>query len=310
MTNRNFGIPIVFIIFARPGQTARVFQAIREAKPATLYVIADGPKNISDALRCQETRKIIDGIDWECSVRKNYSETNLGLRERIISGLDWVFETEENAIILEDDCLPHPTFFHFCEDLLSYYRDDRRVMHISGDNFFLERQIVRESYYYSRVAHVWGWATWKRAWELFHRWDYKDNPLREELFQNRFEKEYWLTILEQLRKGEQEYTWDYQWALTCMGYLSKCIVPGRNLMSNIGFGVNATNTKTKSSAAGNLQTYEMQFPLRHPREVKWNDYADRIIASKYFHGHVIWERKFSSWKLMKWLTRMVSHLIK
>lgn len=282
-------VPVVFIIYKRPEQTMQVFQAIRAARPTKLYIIADGPKTHDDIQKCYDTRKIIDLVDWECTIKKDFSETNLGLRKRVISGLDWVFEEEETAIILEDDCLPHHTFFRYCEDLLSYYQHDQRVMHISGDNFFFGRRVINDSYYFSRIAHVWGWATWKRAWKLFHEWDFKENTLDGKLFQNKFEKDYWLSVLEQLRNRKQEYTWDFQWALTCMGYQSKCIIPARNLVSNIGFGTDATHTSENTSVTSNLTSYEMLFPLIHPKEVLWNDYADRKIASKFIHGQIIFE---------------------
>lgn len=289
MESSDLQTPIVFFIYKRPEQTLRVFQAIREAKPAKLYIIADGPKIQNDEQKCYETRKIIDLVDWDCTVKRDFSNVNLGLRKRIISGLDWVFEEEETAIVLEDDCLPHVTFFRYCEELLSYYKNDQRVMHISGDNFLFGRKAVRNSYYFSRVAHVWGWATWRRAWVLFHGSNFNKNTLDKRVFQNQFEKDFWLSILEQLRDGKQDYTWDYQWALTCMSYQSNCIIPNQNLVSNIGFSIEATHTKENTSVIANLKTYEMQFPLVHPSKVKWNNYIDRKIASELFHGHPIWE---------------------
>jgi len=305
MESWKLNTPVVLFIYKRPYQTLQVFQSIREAKPTRLYIIADGPKNQDELQGCIETRQIIDSMDWDCSVRKNFSETNLGLRKRIISGLDWVFDIEDAVIILEDDCLPHPTFFRFCEELLSYYEKDSRVMHISGDNFFFGKKVVTESYYFSRVAHVWGWATWKRAWKLFHSWDFNNSSLDQKIFQNKHEKNYWLSLLEQLRQGEQNYTWDYQWSLTCLAHLSKCIMPDRNLISNIGFGVQATNTLENTSSLSNLITYEMQFPLVHPKNIDWNNSADRRVASKFLHRKTIWSWDNFLFELVKLAGRMI-----
>jgi hypothetical protein len=131
-------------------------------------VIADGYSGDDkhEMQKCIETRKIIDGVDWECDVRKNYSETNLGCARRVSSGLDWVFNQVEEAIILEDDCLPDPSFFRFCTDLLERYRSDNRIFSISAQNFY-GQAVPEASYYFSRYHHCWGWATWKRAWQHF-----------------------------------------------------------------------------------------------------------------------------------------------
>jgi hypothetical protein len=157
--------PIAFFIFNRPDTTARVFEAIRQAQPSKLLVVADGPRSTrpGEAEKCAATRAIIDQVDWECEVLTNYSDVNLGCRHRVSSGLDWVFEQVEEAIILEDDCLPHPTFFRFCEELLEWYRHDHRIVAISGDNFQNGHQSGEFSYYFSRYVHIWGWATWRRG---------------------------------------------------------------------------------------------------------------------------------------------------
>ena len=128
--------PVAFLIFNRPDTTAKVFEAIRQAKPPKLLVVADGPRsdNPSEAEKCQAAREIIEQVDWECEVLTNYSDVNLGCKTRVSSGLDWVFDNVEEAIILEDDCLPHPSFFPFCEKLLDNYRDDKRIMDIRRNN--------------------------------------------------------------------------------------------------------------------------------------------------------------------------------
>ena len=150
--------PVVFIIFSRPDLTARVFAEIARARPEKLLVIADGPRpdREGEDAKCAATRAIIERVDWPCEILKNYSNVNLGCGHRPATGLRWVFEQVEEAIILEDDCVPHPTFFRFCEELLEHYRDDERVMHISGDNFDLIGEKKRFRLFVFLLPHLLG----------------------------------------------------------------------------------------------------------------------------------------------------------
>lgn len=282
---------VVMIIFNRPEQTGRVFQAVAEAKPSRLYIIADGPRSPEESLLCQQTRKVVEKVDWDCDVRKNYSDVNLGLRNRVISGLDWVFEQEETAIILEDDCLPHPTFFSFCDELLNYYKDDSSVMHISGDNFLMGKVNIPQSYYFSKYSHIWGWATWRRAWSLFHTWDDDFSKMKVDLqvFSTSSERRFWKGLVEQLRFHRMNYTWDYQWALACLAHKGLCVMPAHNLVSNIGFGAAATHTHEDSWLA-NMPVSPMLFPLQHPAQKVWNRDADAYSANIFFGA------KSASWR--------------
>jgi len=275
--------PVAFFIFKRPEQTTRVFEVIRHSKPARLYVIADGPKDPDETESCRKVRAIVEQVDWDCEVKRNYADTNLGLRDRIVSGMDWVFEQEECAIILEDDCLPHPSFFRFCEELLEHYRDDLRVMHISGNNFLQGKNIPSASYYFSKYAHVWGWAAWRRAWSLFRSWDTFSPALDLHIFRSRSERDLWTNLLGQLRSRRMDHTWDYQWALVCMAYKSLCIMPKNNLVSNIGFGQAGTHTQDESWLA-NMPLGPMEFPLIHPEKMQWNTPADQITAKHFFNA--------------------------
>src|SRR3954462_13955415 len=157
------------IIFRRPEYTARVFERIREARPERLFVIADGPRpgNADDARRCEQARAVVEGVDWRGEVVRDFAEENLGLKRRIPSGLARVFAEVEEAIVLEDDCLPHPSFFPYCEQLLARYADEERVMHLAGSQLLQPAPARRASYHFSRYVHIWGWATWQRAWRHF-----------------------------------------------------------------------------------------------------------------------------------------------
>lgn len=169
MTTWQLNTPVAFIIFNRPDTTRRVFEMIRQAQPPKLLVIADGARenHPSDRQNCAAAKGIIAEVDWDCEVTTNYSDRNLGCRDRLASGLNWVFEQVPEAIILEDDCLPHSSFFRFCEEMLLKYRNDNRIMHIGGNNFQMQKSRTNDSYYFSRYNHCWGWASWGRAWQHY-----------------------------------------------------------------------------------------------------------------------------------------------
>lgn len=278
--------PIVFLIFRRPDTTQRVFERIAQAKPKQLFVVADGPRTPEEAQKCQEARAIINQVNWDCEVYTHYADQNMGLRMRISSGLNWVFEQVEQAIILEDDCLPHPTFFRYCEELLEKYKDYERVMHISGDNFGYQRPTgVVDSYYFSMFAHVWGWATWRRAWAKYDvditSWG--DSAFRETVL-SRFPKNhraYWRYMWNLTYHGQKK-TWDYQWAYTCIAHEGLCAMPYENQITNIGMGAEGTNTKNSESSLANLYTSDIYFPLEHPTHMIHNSDADALSTYLFF----------------------------
>jgi hypothetical protein len=285
--------PIAFLIFNRPDLTEIVFQAIRRAKPRQLFVIADGPRNTDEEKLCAESKAIIDQVDWDCEVIKNYSDVNLGCRDRVSSGIDWVFSQVEEAIILEDDCLPSDSFFDFCEAMLDCYRDDRRIMMISGDNFQVYREQLPAShtysYYYSKYVHVWGWATWRRAWEFYDvnmsSWSFfKDENLPQSLSSDPVEVLFWQDIFERVSAGEID-TWDYQWVYACFHQNSMSIMPTVNLISNIGFRPDATHT-LGDSPWSNLPAEELD-EIIHPLFMMCDRDADRYTFEKVFGGEFL-----------------------
>ena len=262
--------PVAFIIFNRPETTKRVFEEIAKARPQKLLVIADGPRvdHLDDVEKCAAVRDIIDGVDWDYEVLKNYSDVNLGCKRRVSSGLDWVFDTFEEAIILEDDCLPHPTFFRFCEELLERYRDDDRVMHIGGNNFLCSRENLKYSYYFSMYSQIWGWATWRRAWKYYDvemkLWPtIRDNEWMESIFDDKQYANYRKKIWDNTYNGKID-TWDYQWLFAMLIQNGVSILPKMNLISNIGFGKDATHAQKGGKLRAGLQTSGVEFPLRHP----------------------------------------------
>jgi hypothetical protein len=170
MSDFKLTTPVAFFIFNRPDTTEQVFSEIVRVKPHKLLVIADGPRSErqGEAEKCSQARSIIDRVNWDCEILTNFSEINLGCKVRVSSGIDWVFEHVEEAIILEDDCLPDPTFFRYCQVMLDHYRNDQRIGMISGDNFQNGIKRNMDSYYFSRYVHIWGWATWRNRWQNYY----------------------------------------------------------------------------------------------------------------------------------------------
>ena len=278
--------PVAFFVFNRPDTTQRVFNSIREARPQILLLIADGPRDShpADAGRCAAVRAVVDRVDWPCQVVKNYSDTNLGCRRRLSSGLDWVFTTVEEAIILEDDCLPHPTFFRFCEELLDRYRGDERVMMISGDNFQFGRNHTGHSYYFSRYTHIWGWATWRRAWRCYDvdmkQWlAIRTSTWLRDLLGDPSAIRSWNKIFDEVTAGKID-TWDYQWTFACWLHNGLAALPNVNLVSNIGFHEGATHT-AKNGLYGAMKVEPMLFPLVHPHTVVRHHDADTYTQTTH-----------------------------
>jgi hypothetical protein len=281
--------PVVLIIFNRPETTARVFEAIRRARPPQLWIIADGPRSDrpQDTATCAAARAIVDQVDWDCAVFKHYSDVNLGSRKRVATGLDWVFSQVEAAIILEDDCLPDATFFPFCEILLDRYRHDQRVMTISGDNFLFNRVSVPDSYYFSRYHHGWGWATWRRVWQQYdaamqHWPTVKQSNWLDDILQNPRAVKHWHQVF-QATYEEKVDAWDFVLMFSCFLQNGWHIHPDRNLVTNIGFHAEATHTKDWTSPYAALAAQAMAFPLQHPLFLLRHVSADRYIESTLFN---------------------------
>ena len=266
-------VPVLLIIFNRPHTTRQVFESIRKARPPRLYIAADGPRPevASDVANCMEARKVVNTVDWECEVKILFREKNLNCGIAPSSALTWFFKHEEEGIILEDDCLPSQSFFRFCQELLERYRNDNRVMHIGGNNFLNGWQKDSDySYYFSRSGHIWGWATWRRAWKHF---DFDiglyQKLKRKEFFSDFFlnwpEKVYRMRKLDRTVSGKEKVDWwDYQWDFARYIHSGLAIVPQENLVTNIGFGESGTHTRNKNSRNCEMEIFDIDFPLRHP----------------------------------------------
>ena len=281
--------PVAFFIFRRPSTTERVFEAIRQAKPPKLLVVADGPRpdKPGEAEQCAAARAVIDRVDWDCEVLTNYSEVNLGCRNRVASGIDWVFQTVEEAIILEDDCLPDASFFPYCEELLDRYRDDKRVMMITGTNILGDWKSAQQSYHFAYYTSCWGWASWRRAWNYYdvdmQRWTdpeiqqrIQDVLVSEKHYQN-FKLHFDYVI-----SGANK-AWDFQWSFACLSQSGLTITPATNLVSNIGYTGEATHTTESDNGLADRPVKALPFPLKHP----WSVSVDRDYDEAYYqkvHG--------------------------
>jgi hypothetical protein len=283
-----FSTPIGFLIFNRPDVTEQVFAAIAKIKPEQLFVIADGPRSPDDYEKCQKTRTIIEKVDWDCDLKTNFSDVNLGCGWREASGFDWVFSHVEEAIFLEDDTLPSQSFFHYCQALLERYRDDERIMHINGDNS-LGQVRNQHSYFFSKYVHGWGWASWRRAWKHYDysmkTWpDFKASGLLEQICDNPYELKFWTTVFDQMHADPKVIdTWDYQWAYACFSQHGLAIEPNYNFISNIGFQHPDAVHTIYDSPRAKLATAEIS-EISHPPFVVRDREADAYTFDEIFDG--------------------------
>jgi hypothetical protein len=282
LLNKALKTPVAFIIFNRPEQTARIFAEIAKARPERLLVVADGPRSdrAGEHELCRATRSVLDRIDWPCELSVNFSETNLGCKRRVSSGLDWIFEEVEEAIILEDDCLPDETFFPFCAELLERFRDDPRVSMICGSNFQRGKRHSFDSYFFGRHVTVWGWASWRRVWRDYdvemREWaQLRDTSWLSDLLHNPVAVKNWHEIFEGAFKGDYD-TWDWQFFFAWWRQNMLAAIPDRNLVTNIGFGTAASHTRDTLPTMANLPHEAMSFPLKHPPDVFLNAEADAL----------------------------------
>jgi hypothetical protein len=280
---------VVLVIFNRADTTAGVLEAIRSFEPPRLMVVADGPRPgcPDDERRCAAARAVVAGVDWDCRVVTNYAETHMGLRRRVDSGLDWVFAQADAAIVLEDDCVPDPSFFPFCVELLERYQDDARVMGISAGNFQPAGAAGTRSYHFSRYPLPWGWATWRRAWQRYEpamrRWpELEAAGWLDTVLETPAARRYWrYTFRENHRTGEN---WDFAWTYSCWLHGGLTITPSVNLVTNIGHRLDATHTTDAASRFANLRKSAMAFPLQHPPAVERDAEADALTERIRFSG--------------------------
>ena len=288
---------VLFLVFNRLETTKKVFHEISQAKPPRLYIAADAARDneINEIKKVQEVRDyIMQNINWECEIKTLFRDQNLGCKYAVTKAISWFFENEEQGIILEDDCLPSQSFFWYCEELLSKYKDDSSIYLVSGETHDSEFLGTEEDYGFCKYPLLWGWASWRRAWRNYdpemQDWPTNRNNLIPSISNHKPTLHFWETTFDKMYKREID-TWDYQFAYLLLNNSGKCIFPKCNLFTNIGFGVDATRTLNPESEAANRKRFEINIPLKHspnPKsEEKVNKYYDiNEFSKKHFIVHL------------------------
>jgi hypothetical protein len=271
---------VLFIIFNRPDTTTVAFDRLRQVRPARLYVAADGPRASREGEEelCRAARQVTELVDWPCEVKRLYRDHNLGCGKGVSGALNWFFYHEERGIIIEDDIVPHPDFFGYCHELLDHYNDKPEVMHINGCNFQQGVKRSDGSYYFSAFPHVWGWASWRRAWKTYDlnlsdvNYFYNLKKLRR-YFSDKNITRWWYQIFFRMNQKQID-TWDYQWNYAIWNSGGKVITPNMNMIRNVGFGADATHTHDTNSRFADLETFPVG-KIIHPSSKEINMDADR-----------------------------------
>ncbi|WP_210114478.1 nucleotide-diphospho-sugar transferase [Hymenobacter elongatus] len=289
---------VLLLLFNRADTTRAVFETIRQARPARLYLAADGPRpgHPTDAATCAAARAEVAHVDWPCQVHTLFQTRNLNCGVGPATAISWFFSHEEEGIILEDDCVAAPDFFRFCAELLARYRHDARVLHIGGNNFGSEaRQPLlpgADSYYFSGQVNSWGWASWRRAWRLFdfeltHFETLRTQGVLRKHYGGWLEEQYWLRQFAAVRRAPAPPdVWDYQWHFAVAAHAGLTIVPAVNLVGNIGFGHYGTHTHDAADDFAAVPTAALPLPLQHPVAVQRDCPRDQRRFREFLAGRV------------------------
>ncbi|EMY69756.1 hypothetical protein [Leptospira vanthielii] len=288
-------LPVLIIAFNRPDLFSKLLAKVLSMNPTRIYISIDGPRENKDneRMRVEEVISIAKQYSHSNQFLFKINEKNMGCGEGVSSAISWFFQNEEKGIILEDDCYPNESFFKYCEVLLTKYENDDRIGMISGDNFFLSQYSIQDSYYFSTYFHIWGWASWRRAWDGYQLRSSSKVEIEETInnnFLNQEERNFWLDNITNAFFGLVD-TWDYQWVYLNFRKRRYSIMPKVNLISNIGFGELATHTKEKNSKLSSMDIVELNFPLLHPQKIKTSILTD-YFSRRLMFRLPFWERIF------------------
>lgn len=274
---KSFNTPITVIAYKRVDTLSLLLNQIKVLKPKKLFIILDGPKNKSEKSKTDLVKKLVCSKKWATHVYINRSRVNLGLRKRVVTGLNWVFTKVDRSIIVEDDLLPDMTFYSFCQDMLDMYEDNLKVGSIAGYSYKTDKKGVNDSYYFSKYIESWGWATWKRSWSQYEDsmelWpELKRSNWLGKLILNKYSVKYWESSLDAAYYKRVD-SWAYRWTLTCLRKNMLTIIPRYNLVRYLGWGKEATHT--------NVQVFSQKLesidkPYKHPKKIELNTYADGV----------------------------------
>lgn len=301
-------VPVLMVFFNRPEPLREVFEAVRKAKPAKLFLAQDGARkgNLADSDKVAQCREVVQNIDWECEVFTDYSESNLGCGKRMSSAISWAFEKVDRLMILEDDCVPAASFFPFCEEILDKYKDDERVNLISGMNHLGIYEKAPADYFFCSTGAIWGWATWKRVWD---RYEYEMNFLQDSYTMECFSRSYYpkrqVRLLNETGKSRNELyrcggkltAWTYQFRMLRFLFSQVVIVPKYNLTSNIGLTDDSTHGGSEMRKVPKglqcvfyAKTYDIDFPIQHPKYMISDTGYDKEVQK--IMGWTFWRSKF------------------
>jgi len=286
-------VPVAFFTFNRLDTAKQVFERIKKAKPPKLYLVSDGPRSNREGedKKVEEVRKyILDSIDWECQVNKNFAPSNMGCGRRMSSGIGWVFENEEQAIFLEDDCVPEMSFFRYAQEMLEKYQNEEDVLVICGNNQISKVYDMEDDYAFSHILNIWGWAGFRRTWKDYD-FDMKDWPERRKspVFKEIYNKKTRLALLSEydIMYHHECDTWDYQVSYMMGKKKGFCIIPKVNMISNAGFSEGDSTHTAKQPEWMDLTSREMSFPIKHPQNVEWTRQYDETLSNYYFRAGFI-----------------------
>jgi len=300
--------PVLLIHFNRPESTRRQIEALSKVRPKTVWVLSDGarPERAGEAKAVEEVRGLFAKLPWDCRPNLVRRETNFGLRRNIAEGLSDFLEVCGEGIVLEDDCIPDPSFFRFCAEMLDRYRDDPRIFAISGYTGFGGDCEIPASYGFSNYFSCWGWATWKRAWARYDgEMEAYRNPETWRSIERRIhpklrQRLYWRMIFNRVLRGKTE-SWAYRFQLTQWSNEGLAVFPKANLVENVGFETDATNTagmKERKIPAGGLD-----FPLEHPDRVEADANLDRWIEDHWHSKSYSVRMRWAAGKIRGWIGR-------
>ncbi len=276
---------VLLLTFNRPKETQAVIQAIKQYQPQKLYVASDGPRNDKEAVIVNTVRDLFQPNAWPCTLYKQWNTQNKGCRQGISEAISWFFANETDGIILEDDCVPDPTFFPYCEELLEKYADEQSVFCLAGSNYLNSSLPINDSYWFSQMNYSWGWATWARAWKYFKQTEDQLTQLITDnkhlhLTHNKIANQYLVKIIENTYSKKVD-SWANLWAFTQLLHKGVCAVPSTNLIKNIGFDENATHTKTAFKGYIN-PVIPLPLPISHPLQITPNYKADDITFNRFY----------------------------
>lgn len=309
-SNKSLSTPVLFMVFNRPEKTLRVFNEIKKAQPRKLYIAADAPRpgNEQDVIGCKKVREIVKQVDWPCDVHYLFQEKNLGCCLAGKTAWDWLFSQEDEMIFIEDDGLPSTSFFFYCQELLEKYRNDDRIAYIGGVNYLVKSGSA--SYFFSRYCPpTYGMATWKRVYDLY---EYNIESYEGLKDKSSFKKRFWWSLerdkffdkydslVHSIRKGKRENTYDKQMSFLCWKYGKYNIHPNYNLVTNIGFDEEGTNTPdSKELAAFFSRPQEEMDTLIHPVNVDINKKDEKLLFEKKVLQGMIYRKVFLRYYVMK-----------